>query len=279
MAETTWDKLTNDFNTGTWGHTFCQIPLMEAKFRKFAEERGDAPWKVLDVGCGMGKHTLRVLKAGADYVLAFDVSKSMVDGTKMAVDEFLHSEARSGSAKVDCVVASATNCSSIPGAQEGTFDLALCVYVMCNLQSMEEVKQTFVEVFKMLKPGGKLFVYETHPIKYMSWDDKPDIPLLTSIGWADPKEDGTRWGYFEDEGKPREFTMMMNSGREIKFPTRNYTLSSWVSWIVGAGFHITELKEPYVNPKDVPADAPEWTKYGAGKPMGICWECTKPLSH
>ena len=40
---------------------------------------------------------------------------------------------------MDVVLASATDCSSIPGAREETFDLALCNYVLCNLSSKEEV--------------------------------------------------------------------------------------------------------------------------------------------
>ena len=41
--------------------------------------------------------------------------------------------------KVDFVVASATDISSIPEAPEGTFDFAICIYVLCNLLSKEEV--------------------------------------------------------------------------------------------------------------------------------------------
>jgi len=54
----------------------------------------------------------------------------------------------------------------------------------------------------MLKPGGKLIIYEAHVIYYMQWLDKSKIPLLDI--WATPKEDDTNWGYFEDEGNPRE---------------------------------------------------------------------------
>jgi len=44
------------------------------------------------------------------------------------------------SGKVKFAVASATNWSSIPEAQEGGgFDLAICVYVLCTLLSKEEV--------------------------------------------------------------------------------------------------------------------------------------------
>jgi hypothetical protein len=64
MADPEWDKLTTDFGSGVWVHSFIQLPCMEAKIKRFVEERGGAPWKALDVGCGMGKHTLMVLRAG-----------------------------------------------------------------------------------------------------------------------------------------------------------------------------------------------------------------------
>lgn len=54
----------------------------------------------------------------------------------------------------------------------------------------------------MLKPGGKLVLFEGHQLAYMEWDDK--ATTLLDYAWALPKEDGTKWGYFEDEGKPRE---------------------------------------------------------------------------
>lgn len=64
MADSEWDKLTTDYESGLWINTFLQLPFLESKLKRFTEERGGAPWAVLDVGCGMGKHTLMVLKAG-----------------------------------------------------------------------------------------------------------------------------------------------------------------------------------------------------------------------
>jgi len=61
----------------------------------------------------------------------------------------------------------------------------------------------------MLKPGGKLLIYETHVIECMQWNDKSRIPYLYK--WGVAKEDGTQWGYFEDEGKPREVTLCTQS--------------------------------------------------------------------
>lgn len=75
-----------------------------------------------------------------------------------------------------------------------------------------------------------------------------------------------------------QITMTTNSGSQIKFINRFYTLSSWVSMIVEAGFQVTQLLEPYLDPKKIPIDAPEHVRSRVGIPIQMFWECTKPLS-
>ena len=68
---------------------------------------------------------------------------------------------------------------------------------------MVQIRQALKEIYKLLKPGGKLMISETHVIQYtLEWDNESVVPLLYK--WCTPKEDGTKWNYFEDEGKPRE---------------------------------------------------------------------------
>lgn len=59
-----WDTLTTDFNSGVWMQPYCQQPFLDAQFKRLVAEQGDAPWKILDVGCGMGQHTIKLLQAG-----------------------------------------------------------------------------------------------------------------------------------------------------------------------------------------------------------------------
>lgn len=266
-----WDSLTKEFGAGHWFQPVGQLPLLKSLVKQATKRK---PWKGLDVGCGLGHNTRLMLQAGASYVLAFDVSNNMVEEAKLETDKFFHTHALAES-RANFVVASATEISSIPGAQEGTFDLAMCIYVLCNLLTKEEVKRALEEMYKMLKPGGKLLIYETHVIEYIQWNDKSRTPNL--FKWGVAKEDGTQWGYFEDEGKPREIMIRMGSGQVIKFINRLYTLSTWVSWIVEAGFQITQFLESHVDPQAIPADAPDNEKFIAGKPVDMCWECTKPL--
>lgn len=179
---TQWDGLGTDFNSGVWMLAYCQQPFWDAQLNKVAAEfQGIAPWKALDIGCGMGQHTIKMLQAGASYVLAFDVSKDVVEGAKVEMEKVFQTRAEP---KVDFVVASVTDCSSIPEAQEGTFDLAVCVYVLCNLVSKEEVQRALAEIYKLLKPGGKLMISETHVVQYLQWDDESAVPFLYK--WVTP---------------------------------------------------------------------------------------------
>jgi len=74
-----------------------------------------------------------------------------------------------------------------------------------------------------------------------------------------------------------QIMIRMRSGQVIKFSNRLYTSSTWVSWILEAGFQITQFLEPHIDPQAIPADALDNEKFIAGKPVDMCWECTKPL--
>lgn len=69
----------------------------------------------------------------------------------------------------------------------------------------------------------------------------------------------------------------MNSRREIKLIDRLCTLSSWVAFIIETSFQITQFLELYIFSKAIPTNALDYMKFVIGKPMGMCWECTKPL--
>ena len=67
-------------------------------------------------------------------------------------------------------------------------------YLVIRLQ----VKQALVEISKLLRPGGTFIFYEPHIVEYMT------ISNITGHVEYLPKEDGTEYKYFEDEGKPRK---------------------------------------------------------------------------
>lgn len=73
-----WGKYADDYGSGVWLKDVLEIPFLESHFKSFAEKiakRG--PWKALDVGCGMGKYTTRLLQAGK-FVVIFKLYLALV---------------------------------------------------------------------------------------------------------------------------------------------------------------------------------------------------------
>nr|PNR32567.1 hypothetical protein PHYPA_024509 [Physcomitrium patens] len=269
-----WVKYKDDYHEGVWAKDVLEIPFLEGFFKSFAEEKlkQGKPWKALDVGCGMGKYTTRLLRAGASYVLAIDVAAEMVAGAKKETEQFLlaQSGGPAGIGEAEFHVCSAAHLTSIPRIEETTFDLAICIYLFCNLVSKEDVKQALGEISKLLRPGASLIVYELHFVEYLTGTahERGDVEYV-------PKADGTGYKYFEDEGKPRTLRIRMKSGRQIEIVNRFYTLSFWVTALSEAGFQITQFHEPHTSLTDVPSDAPSFMRHYAERPTAMCWVCTK----
>lgn len=59
-----WNKFTDDFDGSAWMKDELEIPFCGAYVRTFGEKREGAPWKALDVGCGTGRYTVKLMQAG-----------------------------------------------------------------------------------------------------------------------------------------------------------------------------------------------------------------------
>jgi ubiquinone/menaquinone biosynthesis C-methylase UbiE len=101
--------------------------------------------RVLEVGCGNGYVTSQ-LRERVAHVDAFDFSENMVARAKELYGErnnrFFH----------DSVLS--------PKIDDASYDVAICVRVLINLQSLEEQAQALRSMAKSLKTGGKLILVE-----------------------------------------------------------------------------------------------------------------------
>jgi len=106
--------------------------------------------KVIDVGCGAGRHTFEAFRRGAD-VIGFDQSVSDLND----VDEILQAMKEQGeapaSAKGEVVKGDALD---LPYA-DGTFD---CVVASEILEHIPEDDRAISELVRVLKPGGALAI-------------------------------------------------------------------------------------------------------------------------
>lgn len=108
-----------------------------------AELRGRA---VLDVGCGTGRHAVRLAQAGAD-VTAVDISEGML----------ARARAKAGALPVRFLVHDLTQPLPLPDA---TFDLVLSCLV---LEHIADVDAFLAELARVCRPGGAVVLSAMHP--------------------------------------------------------------------------------------------------------------------
>lgn len=106
--------------------------------------------KVIDVGCGAGRHTFEAFRRGAD-VIGFDQSASDLND----VDEILQAMKEQGeapaSAKGEAVKGDALD---LPYA-DGTFDVVIASEI---LEHVPQDDRAIAELVRVLKPGGQLAI-------------------------------------------------------------------------------------------------------------------------
>lgn len=117
----------------------------------------------LDVGCGTGVLAARL--AGAGYQMTgVDPSDGMLDVM------------RAGAPQVEAVPGSGT---ALPFADD-SFDLVMCVAVMHHVADPAAVRETLGEMVRVLRPGGRVVV----------WDHNPRNPYWSRLMAKVPQDTG-----------------------------------------------------------------------------------------
>ena len=110
---------------------------------KFLETK--APGKrILDIGCGTGNWCCEAARYGTVSVDGFDKEEKMVQAAKQATSQFN---------SVNIQLADVMNMPY----DDNTFDIALSIYVTCELP-IETLTKHFSELHRVLVPGGKALV-------------------------------------------------------------------------------------------------------------------------
>ena len=98
----------------------------------------------LDVGCGQGWYVGRMRELGFD-VTGIDASAGQV--------------ALAGQNLGDAALVRIGSALDIPAA-DGSLDFVYIINVLHHLSSIDEQRRAFVELIRVLRPGGLLFVHE-----------------------------------------------------------------------------------------------------------------------
>ena len=116
----------------------------------FDRLRVGAGTKVIDVGCGAGRHSFEAYRRGAD-VIAFDQNESDLNDVDEILQAMEDQDEVPASARAEAVKGDALE---LPFA-DGTFD---CVIASEILEHVPEDDQVISELVRVLKPGGALAI-------------------------------------------------------------------------------------------------------------------------
>jgi tRNA (cmo5U34)-methyltransferase len=165
---------------------------------------------VLDVGCGAGNYTLKLLQRlpGLDATL-LDLSRPMLD----------RAAERVGAATAGAVVTLQADVRDARFA-DGSFDVILAASVLHHLRTDAEWETVFASFHRWLQPGGSVWIFDlvTH-----------ELPGVQSVMWRRYGEylvglkgeayRQTVFRYVEDEDTPRPVTYQIELLRRVGFRT------------------------------------------------------------
>jgi tRNA (cmo5U34)-methyltransferase len=163
---------------------------------------------VLDVGCGAGNYTLKLLEQlpGLDVTL-IDLSRPMLD----------RATERVGKITAGTVTAIQGDVREI-GLGEAKFDVVIAAAVLHHLRTDGEWRAVFASFHRALRPGGSVWVFDLV---------ESAIPAVQQLMWARYGEyltalkDATYrdhvFAYVGKEDTPRPLTFQLDLLREVGF--------------------------------------------------------------
>lgn len=183
--------------------------------------------KVVHLQCHIGTDTLGLARLGAASVTGLDFSgPAIAEARKLA-------EATSGSGgeKLTYVEASVYDAAKV--LEAGSFDVVFTgIGALCWIHSIEEWATV---VSKLLKPGGRLFIREGHPVLW-ALDETDKEKLSIKFPYFERK-DPTVWE-FENTYVQTDHVFKTNKTNEF-----NHGIGEIVQAVINSGMRLTNLEE------------------------------------
>lgn len=190
-------------------------------------EHGVDKARAVQIGCNNGREVLSMLALGAAHATGIDQSDAFI----AQAEELRAVSPRGGQARFI-----RANVYDLPEDLAGRFDLALITIGVLNW--MPDLGRFLGIVASLLVPGGRLVIYETHPVLDMfePRSDTPNLPLHS---------------YFRQEPFISEDEIVYDGSAAAKAPPSYWhfhTMGEIVTGCVQAGLRISELVEyPHSN--------------------------------
>lgn len=175
---------------------------------------------VIQLGCNNGRESLSLFALGARSVVGVDQSAAFLaqarelNSRSPYIAEFVESDIH-----------------HLPASLHNRFDVALITIGVLNW--MPDIGEFFRHVAQVLKPGGKLVIYETHPFLEMV-DPQADDPLrlVSSYFRAEP--------FVQEEPIVYVGKVEQPAAKSYWFV---HTLGAIFSGAIGAGLSIVDFQE------------------------------------
>jgi tRNA (cmo5U34)-methyltransferase len=163
---------------------------------------------ILDVGCGAGNYTLKLLERlpNLDATL-IDLSQPMLDRARERVS-------RATSGRITTIQGDIREIKS----PDGQFDIVLAAAVLHHLRADQEWRDVFAAFHRALRPGGSVWVFD------LVESSIPAIQKLMSQQYGEYltqlKDDAYRdhvFAYVEKEDTPRSLLFQLDLLRQVGF--------------------------------------------------------------
>ena len=167
--------------------------------------------KVLDIGCGAGNNTIKLLRkygTGFDCDLV-DLSMHMLERAKERVSQETQGEINTFHEDFRTV-----------DLNEESYDVILAAAVLHHLREYEDWKEVFAKIYRLLKPGGSFWVsdlvsHEDSNIQTLMWNRYGNY--LKTKGGDDYME--KVFNYIDQEDSPRSVVFQLDLMRDSGFET------------------------------------------------------------
>lgn len=178
---------------------------------------------VLDYGCGPGKVALRAVRRYDVAVVGVDISPHMLElaGRLRGHPRITYRPVGEG--------------QRLPFLTDGAVDAALSCYVFINIGDLDVIRAIAAEVYRVLSPGGRYTVLDTHP-------ETTGIRFSTFVS-GEP-------GRVYAPGERRRVVLHQPTGQTLTLTDHHWPRHTYAEVLTDAGFTSVTFAEPRLG--DVP---------------------------
>ena len=235
-----WDRIAPfwDGQMGDDGNVFHQKLIGPAQERLLGLDRDDL---VLEIACGNGQFTRRMVQLGA-RVLAADVSERVLDAAR--------ARATADAGQADYRLVDATDPRQLLALGAGRFDAAVCTMALFDMASIGPL---FDSLGQLLKPGGRFVFSLLHPC----FNSPPDMQMLAEKDFSG----GVSTKYSVKLSRyvtPTAYETVAIDGQPVSQWLFHRPLSVVLAAGFRAGFVVDGLEEPVFDDSAPPSGTISW---------------------